>query len=63
MRSRTTNKPETNYPQLDLEAMAIDFGLRRFRKYILGAPEPITVITDHDPLCSIFNKSNRQGSI
>ena len=30
--------------------------------YILGSPEAITVITDHKPLCSIFN-GTRHGSI
>lgn len=60
--SRTTNKAESNYPQLDLEAMGVDFGLRRFRKYIVGAPDIIKVVTDHKPLCGIFNGS-RSGSI
>ena len=59
--SRTTNTAEKKYPQLDLEAMSIDFGLRRFRNYIVGAPKVI-VVTDHKPLCPIFN-GNRQGSI
>ena len=55
--SRTTSEAETRYPQLDLEAMSIDFGLRRFRNFILGSPNAITVITDHKPLCT------RHGSI
>ena len=60
--SRRTGPAEVNYPQLDLEAMGVDFGLRRFRIYLVGAPETITVVTDHQPLCPIFNK-NRSGSI
>ena len=60
--SRTTNKAESNYPQIDLEAMGLDFGMRRFRKYIVGAPEIINIVTDHKPLCSIFN-GKRKGSI
>ena len=60
--SCTTNKAESNYPQLDLEAMGLDFGLRRFRKYVVGAPGMVNVVTDHKPLCSIFN-GNRSGSI
>jgi hypothetical protein len=60
--SRTTNKAEQRYPQIDLEALGIDFALRRFRNYILGSPTDIQVITDHKPLCSIFN-GNRKGSI
>ena len=60
--SRTTTNAEKRYPQLDLEAMSVDFGLRRFRNYVLGAPETVTVTTDHRPLCSIFSGS-RTGSI
>ena len=60
--SRTTNTSEQKYPQIDLEAFAIDFALRRFRHYIVGSPTKIQVITDHQPLCSIFN-GKRQGSI
>ena len=60
--SRTTNKAESNYPQLDLEAMGLDFGLRMFRKYVVGAPGIVNVVTDHKPLCGIFN-GNRSGSI
>ena len=60
--SRTTSPAERNYPQLDLEAMGVDFGLRRFRKYVVGAPDPISVVTDHKPLCPIFNGRSK-GSI
>ena len=51
--SRTTNDPEKRYPQIDLEGMAVDFGLRRFRQYLVGGPE-VTIVTDHKPLISIF---------
>lgn len=60
--SRTTNSSEKRYPQIDLEALGIDFALRRFRNYIVGSPTKIQVITDHQPLCAIFN-GKRQGSI
>ena len=59
--SRATTPVEARYPQLDLEALAIDFGLRRFRFYIVGGPST-TIITDHKPLESIF-KNIRKGSI
>ena len=59
--SRTTKAAESRYPQIDLEALAIDFELRRFRNYSIGAPHKITVITDHKPLCSISN-GKCQGS-
>ena len=60
--SRRTTPAETRYPQLDLEAMGIDFGLRRFRIYLVGSPTTINVVTDHKPLCPILNK-NAPGSI
>ena len=60
--SRSTKPHETHYPQLDLEATAINYGLTRFRHYLIGSPEIIIVITDHKPLCSIFN-GKRHGSI
>ena len=60
--SRATNKSEKQYPQLDLEGASVDFGLRRFREYLVGSPHSIKVISDHKPLVAIFN-SNRKGSI
>jgi hypothetical protein len=60
--SRTTSQAEAIYPQLDLEAMSLDFGLRRFRNYLVGGPQTIYVVMHHKPLCSIFNK-NQKGSI
>ena len=42
--------------------MAVDLALRRSRNYLVGAPDFINVITDHKPLCSVFN-GNRTGSI
>ena len=51
--SRTTTDVERRYPQIDLEAMAIDFGLRRFREYCVGG-DNINFVTDHKPLKPIF---------
>ena len=59
--SRATTQIENRYPQLDLEALAIDFGMRRFKLHLVGAPE-VTIITDHKPLEAIF-RNKRQGSI
>ena len=59
--SRSTTPVERRYPQLDLEALAIDFALRRFRTYLAGGP-CATIFTDHKPLVSIFG-SLRKGSI
>ena len=57
--SRTTSQAEAIYPQLDLEAMSLDFGLRRFRNYLVGGPQTIYVVMHHKPLCSIFKESER----
>ena len=59
--SLATNKVEHRYPQLDLAGMAVDFGLRRFRQYIVGGPT-VTVVADHKPLTGIF-RNTRLGSI
>ena len=59
--SRTTTDAECRYPQLDLEALSVDFGLRRFRYYVVGAP-CVKIVTDHKPLVSIF-ANKRKGSI
>lgn len=63
IKSRCTNKAEqSSYPQLDLEGMAVDFALRRFRQYLVGAPSPAIIVTDHQPLLGVFN-GRRGGSI
>ena len=59
--SRATTPVERRYHQLDLEALAVDFGLRRFRQYIVGGPQ-VVVVTDHKPLVSIFRET-RRGSV
>ena len=59
--SRATTQVEARYPQIDLESLAVDFGLRRYRFYIAGGPQ-VSVVTDHKPLPSIF-KNLRKGSI
>ena len=59
--SRTTTGVERRYPQIDLESMAIDFALRRYRQYLVGGPI-VPIFTDHKPLVAIFN-SKRKGSV
>ena len=60
--SRSTSKAEQNYAQLDLEALAVDYALRRFRTYLIGSPRENIIINDHLPLLSVFN-GKRSGSI
>ncbi|UYV69844.1 K02A2.6-like, partial [Cordylochernes scorpioides] len=45
---------QRNYPQIEKEALAIQFGCRKFHKYIFG--RPVLVETDHKPLETIFKK-------
>lgn len=52
--SRTLNKAERNYSQLDKEGLAIMFGLQRFHKYLYG--RKFTIVTDHKPLLYLFNE-------
>ena len=53
--SRRTSKADQTYVQLDLEAMAVDFALRRICLFLVGAPNDTTIVTDHHPLLCVFN--------
>lgn len=59
--SRSTTPVERRYAQLDLEALSVDFALRRFRNYLVGGPT-VQIFTDHKPLISIF-ANRRKGSV
>ncbi|KAJ8710409.1 hypothetical protein PYW07_009775 [Mythimna separata] len=52
--SRTLNAAEKNYSQIQKEATAIIFGIRRFHQYLYGRAEPFILRTDHKPLIAIF---------
>ena len=53
--SRFLADVETRYPVIELEAFAIKYALTKCRLYLSGLPQ-FTVITNHRPLLSIFNK-------
>lgn len=55
-KSRSLNPPESNYSTTEREALAIRWGIKKFRKYLLGAPQ-FKVITDHKPLQTMFKKT------
>ena len=42
--------------------MTVDFALRRFCLYLVGAPNDTIIVTDNHPLLSVFN-GKKNGSI
>ena len=52
--SRTLLNTETRWAPIELETMAILFGMERFHAYTLGSK--VLVETDHKPLLAIFKK-------
>ena len=55
--SRTLSKAEQAYAQIEREGLALVFGVRRFHQYLYG--RPFVLVTDHRPLCKIFE--SKQG--
>ena len=59
--SRSLTDTEKRYSQLEKEALAIVFGIERFRTYIYGLQ--FTLVTDHKPLEYLFNKTCSKPSM
>ena len=54
-KSKSLKPEEKNYSPTEREALAIRWALKKFRKYLLGAPQ-FTVISDHKPLQDMYAK-------
>lgn len=50
--SRTLTEAEKNYAQIDREALAVVFGVKRFNDYLFS--KPFILVTDNRPLTHIF---------
>ncbi|KAJ1528979.1 hypothetical protein ONE63_007346 [Megalurothrips usitatus] len=55
----TLSATERRYSQLDLEALAVMFAVRKFSRYLYG--RKFLIVTDHKPLVSLFDPTSPIG--
>ena len=58
--SKTLTKAESNYSQLEREALAVWWGCKRFHLYLYGAP--FVVLTDHKPLKTLMTAKGKPSA-
>jgi transposase InsO family protein len=59
--SKTLNKAQRNYSQVQKEALAIVFGLKKFYQYVWG--RKFTLVTDHKPLIALFGPTKETPAL
>jgi len=55
--SRTLSPPERNYSVTDLEGLAINYAIQKFRQYLISNKKPTIFITDHKPLLGFYKNT------
>ena len=58
--SHPLTETESRYPQIDREALAIYWSIKRFHLYLYGSD--FKVVTDHQPLVTLFNNAMSKPS-
>ncbi len=59
--SRTMTTTEQNYAQIDKEALAVVFAVRKFHQYLAG--RHFVIFTDHKPLLGLLHHSKPMPAI